>query len=95
MHVGRPIGHQQHKDDAYILPVGRIERDRDTRADHRADRFLQRLDAPCGSQPLPGPVEPSFSRANRLSKTWLRSHCCVLEKQPALFENRFMLDKSS
>ena len=47
---------------------------------------------PCGmATPWPRPVEPSFSRANRLSKTTLRAMLCVvLEQQAGLLEQALL-----
>src|SRR5258706_3508815 len=48
---------------------------------------------PCGiAMPWPKPVEPNFSRANRLSKTWLRATFWLFSnRRPACSNTRFLL----
>src|SRR5689334_7898320 len=49
---------------------------------------------PCGiATPWPRPVEPRRSRANRLSKTWLRAMPSWFSKRrPACSNRRFLLE---
>ena len=69
--LGRLLRHEQHEHLRDRLAVGRVERDRRLQAHERALRLARAREcARAGSRcPGPSPVEPSFSRACRLSTT--------------------------
>ena len=91
--LGGLLGHEQHEHQAHRVAVGRVERHRLRRgARTRPARSFSPLMRPCGiATPWPRPVEPSFSRANRLSNTRLRAMpSMVLEQQPHLLEQALL-----
>ena len=66
----RMFRHEQHEYLSDWLAVRRIEGNRLARSHERAQRVVEPRIRPCGiAIPCPSPVEPSFSRANRLSNT--------------------------
>src|SRR5688572_13304747 len=92
VHVGGPVRHEQHEDDAHVLSVGRIERDRLAHAHERADRVLESLDAPVRD----GDALPEAGRAELLPRKKAVEHFAprdvvvVLEEQPHLLEHAFL-----
>jgi hypothetical protein len=89
--LGRHFGNQQDEQQRDRLAIGRIEGTGAASRRKAPVASFSPLMRPCGmATPWPRPVEPSFSRAKRLSKTVLRAMPIVFEKQPHVFENAFL-----